>query len=63
MTSFKPVDLTLVGKNGSFNCVCSGFNVQTGKLRQFFFNAVIVQFFLLACWWHVDAVIGIVDSQ
>lgn len=57
MTSFKPVDLTLVGKNGSFNCVCSGFNVQTG----IFFNAVVVQFFLLACWWHV--VIGIVDSQ
>lgn len=51
------LDLTLVGKNGSFNCVCSGFNVQTG----IYFNAVIVQFFLLACWWHV--VIGIVDSQ
>lgn len=37
MTSFKPVDLTLVGENGSFNCVCSGFNVQTRKLRQFIF--------------------------
>lgn len=54
MTSFKPVDLTLVGENGSFNCVCSGFNVQTRKLRQFFFFlcsdcAVFLVSLLVAC--------------